>query len=288
MLRISEMIRQAQTVWQALLRHIPADRKMDKTSRGGYQPTASVLANRERHRQYDEIKNLGTSVRTDYWQEWDSKRGVDTGFRNNQNVDAYNQAVAKLADLAKKSGFKPKIKKTKTLNYLSIRFNEARLKEAAKLIDKYLFELFKSHPNPVEISNVTPNRRLPFGGTERKRNYSFVAEASSKVSVGDPPSVTAYEKLKSNMQDLMKKHGLRPGELHLKYGDPYREVEHPFTSAWMQLHLSLTWVKKLEKAFDSATSSEIPTKYSSVTDRNHKELKDKLKKLNTALNKASK
>jgi hypothetical protein len=133
----------ADVVWTSLLKHIPADIKMDKTSGGGYVPTKGVLGNRERHRQHAELEALGKKVRQDYWQEWNSQKGVHVGFRDNRDGDKYNQALEQLAALVKKQGYRPKISKGGTRNSLIIDFDKAKVQSAEKAHGKYLAELKK-------------------------------------------------------------------------------------------------------------------------------------------------
>lgn len=86
-----------------IAKHLAADVKMN--TRDGYVPTAGVLAQREYHRQYDELAKLGHSVRGDYWQEWSGKNKVQVGFRDNRDKAQYQTAVAKLDDVLRAEGY---------------------------------------------------------------------------------------------------------------------------------------------------------------------------------------
>lgn len=87
-----------------LAKHLTADVKMNQKS--GYVPAASVLAQREFHRQYDELEKLGRTARGDYWQEWSGKNKVQCGFRDNRDKVLYKAGLDRLAELLYGAGYK--------------------------------------------------------------------------------------------------------------------------------------------------------------------------------------
>ena len=117
----------AKTTFDALLsKHLAADVKMN--NRDGYAPTAGVLAQREYSRQYDELEQLGKSVRSDYWQEWSGKNKVQVGFRDNRDKAQYQTAVERLRDVLQSSGYTLFPRGTKMLSPKSSGANHVVLK----------------------------------------------------------------------------------------------------------------------------------------------------------------
>lgn len=88
--------------------HLAKDQDMHREI--GYAPTATVIVQRELHRQADEVRQIGESIRADFWQEWTSGRGrvahLHVGFRDNRNKDAYCADIVRLEAALRPHGYK--------------------------------------------------------------------------------------------------------------------------------------------------------------------------------------
>lgn len=86
--------------------HLAKDQAMNRES--GYLPTAGVLAQRELHRQADEVRKIGESIRADFWQEWaETPRcaRLQVGYRDNHNQDAYCADIVRLEAALQSHGY---------------------------------------------------------------------------------------------------------------------------------------------------------------------------------------
>lgn len=90
-----------------LAAHLAKDQAMNRES--GYLPTAGVLAQRELHRQADEVRKISESVRADFWLEWaETPRcaRVQVGFSDNRDPATYRADIERLRPLLEAAGFK--------------------------------------------------------------------------------------------------------------------------------------------------------------------------------------
>jgi hypothetical protein len=100
-----ESVDSLKATFDALLKtHLAQDVKMN--AQVGYVPSKGVLAQRELHRQADEVMAIGKLVRGDFWQEWSGKDKVQVGFRDNRDRQQYTDDVEKLSDALAAKGYK--------------------------------------------------------------------------------------------------------------------------------------------------------------------------------------
>lgn len=111
--------------------HGSGDLKMGKS----YIPAASVLGNRERGRQKEEIDAIGERLfGRQYASEWTGNKELWVTYRDNRDDEEWKQKMKKLESAVKRAGYRTKWSKRS----MYVLFDQKRIKAASDIHDEYV------------------------------------------------------------------------------------------------------------------------------------------------------
>lgn len=136
-LRVSQVLTRLASnskVRDGLWAHMQFDRKMNADN--GYTPTKGVLSQRERSRQFEEIKNVGLSIDPSFKLEYDGSSNLWGTFTKHQNE--WKELMPQLNDKLKSLGYKGVVDRN------DIPLDTELMREAQNLYEEYIAELGNS------------------------------------------------------------------------------------------------------------------------------------------------